>query len=288
MSVQPILSPLSASQYMACNSAINVIKNGTFEEIKNILKSGTVNFQEMEDGQTLLNLFCERSFLTVSDNNNILEIIEILSSKVDVNAKDKSDDTPLNKIISKEIVSVSLSKRIIKILLDKGAIIDESLGHCPLHPAALNGNWLALDTLLDHVDPNNCEYLNRAEDSAQPIFYTLVLCDQLYILEKLLEISPASVNILDNHGNTLLHKAILSGRIKIILILLNCDNIDLEVKDREGKTPFVIAALNQNTDIMAMLVEKGASRAIDPKVFDHITDEEADILRSFNITKKAD
>ncbi len=74
MSVQSISSPLNAGQYIACNSAIDVIKNRSFEEIRNSLKSGIANFQEMEDGQTLLNLFCDRKTVKCYGDRFLLEL----------------------------------------------------------------------------------------------------------------------------------------------------------------------------------------------------------------------
>lgn len=290
MSVRAISSSPNVGQYSACISTINVIKNGTFEEIRNLLKSGTANFQEMENGQTLLNLFCKRSLRSFSsaDRDIILEIVEILSSKLDVNAKDESEDTPLNKIIAKTEIRYSFITDIAKILLNNGAIIDERQCHCPIHFAARNANWQVLEKLLDYVDPNDCEFIDRMEDNAQTILHALISNDQLDLMKKFLEISSSSINIPDIHGNSPLHEAVNFKKIEAITILLNYDYLNVNVKDNECKTPFVIAVLNQDVDIMIMLTDRGASKEVDPRVFEHITDEEAQILNSITLTKKAD
>ncbi|XP_070608592.1 fibronectin type 3 and ankyrin repeat domains protein 1 [Erythrolamprus reginae] len=49
----------------------------------------------------------------------------------------------------------------------------------------------------------------------------------------------------------------LSGKTDVAIILINA-GADVNVKDKDGKTPLMVAALNNHEDLVALLLEKGA------------------------------
>ncbi|AGJ99263.1 Ankyrin repeat domain protein [Wolbachia endosymbiont of Drosophila simulans wNo] len=79
----------------------------------------------------------------------------------------------------------------------------------------------------------------------------------------------ASVNIKDNYGETPLHYAAKNGHIEIVKILLAVDGIDINVKDKDEKTPFDLA----KTEEIKALLKKAAEKTDDSSVS---TDSEGD------------
>jgi ankyrin repeat protein len=59
-------------------------------------------------------------------------------------------------------------------------------------------------------------------------------------------------------GKTLLRIAIKGGSSEVVKVLLKNDTSDIDLKDKNGFTPLMAAAVWQNYDIVKLLVENGA------------------------------
>ena len=60
-------------------------------------------------------------------------------------------------------------------------------------------------------------------------------------------------------GSTILHWAVYSGHNDLVKILVEKKRVNLNSKDKEGKTPLFLAAETENREVMLYLIDKGAN-----------------------------
>lgn len=85
-------------------------------------------------------------------------------------------------------------------------------------------------------------------------------------LMKLLMYSGVDLQKTDNFGSTPLHLACLSGNLMCVRLLCEKNNFDLEPKDKNQKTPLMLAQSHRHNDVVKMLytVIKRRSRWLPP------------------------
>ena len=67
-----------------------------------------------------------------------------------------------------------------------------------------------------------------------------------------------NIDVSNSHGQTALHRSIIKGCTEIVEILLNC-GANVNSKDKESKTPLMLAAQFNWIEITEMLLKKGAN-----------------------------
>lgn len=72
-------------------------------------------------------------------------------------------------------------------------------------------------------------------------------------LMRLLMYSGVHLQKTDNFGSTPLHLACLSGNLYCVRMLCEKNNVDLEPKDKNGKTPLMLAQSHRHADIVKLL-----------------------------------
>lgn len=72
-------------------------------------------------------------------------------------------------------------------------------------------------------------------------------------LMRLLMYSGVRLQKTDNFGSTPLHLACLSGNLYCVRMLCEKNNVDLEPKDKNGKTPLMLAQSHRHADIVKLL-----------------------------------
>jgi len=83
--------------------------------------------------------------------------------------------------------------------------------------------------------------------------------DKLWMI---LQKSPASINIADNLGTSLLHLAAEKGKANVVKVLLTA-KADPRVKDSRGLTPLHVAAEQGQAEIIRMLAAGAELNAVD-------------------------
>lgn len=85
-------------------------------------------------------------------------------------------------------------------------------------------------------------------------------------LMKLLMYSGVDLQKTDNFGSTPLHLACLSGNLMCVRLLCEKNNFDLEPKDKNQKTPLMLAQSHRHNDVVKLLytVIKKRSRWMPP------------------------
>ena len=156
------------------------------------------------------------------------------------------------------------SVKLLKSLLAKPALAADletldKKGRTPLHHACEKGQdetaalLMAKGARIDTFDNEGFTALHRAvESNYMPDFLTS--------FEKALG-SRADWNLTAKNGDTLLHAAIKNGQLPVAekLVALGAD---IMRKDAEGHTPLLVAAINNNEDILGALVKTLKEREI--------------------------
>ncbi|WP_039456707.1 ankyrin repeat domain-containing protein [Candidatus Jidaibacter acanthamoebae] len=66
----------------------------------------------------------------------------------------------------------------------------------------------------------------------------------------------------ETHGRTLLHVTIIRGHESISNLLINNDNAALNLQDNDGRSPLHLAAIYNRSEVVRLLLEKGANKEI--------------------------
>ena len=64
-------------------------------------------------------------------------------------------------------------------------------------------------------------------------------------------------SIRDHHGRNVLHKAVENGNMLLVKTLV-CAGVDINVKEKCGATPLMLAVINKNEEMCAYLLENFA------------------------------
>ncbi|KAL7791573.1 ankyrin repeat-containing domain protein [Trichoderma ceciliae] len=174
---------------------------------------------------------------------------------------------------------------IIRLLIEKGANIEAKDYHSrtPLCLAAMNGRGDAIELLLIYnanIEANDdtnktplilaakygkWEVLNllarNANLEAQDIRgYTpltwAVIKGHSRAIELLLQ-NNAKASYRDDCGRTLMHIAVKTGRLTVVLLLLRTDVVEVDERDSEGQTPLSYATKRNEESIVKALLDSG-------------------------------
>ena len=127
---------------------------------------------------------------------------------------------------------------------------NEEDGKTPLHIAAIRGDRLMLDYLIEHpyIDINA-----RDDNMTTPIYCAMV--NKQYDVVKLLLERGADFKIGDRHKKTILHLASEQGNKAIVKDLVEKYKDDIHATTDEDLTPLHFAAQNLQKDVVAFLLE---------------------------------
>ncbi len=233
--------------YYACKSKNNKILNFLLKTGKNIDL-----LHKYKNGQTLLHMICNNSFIF---DNNINENSEIIESFLDnildaniLNEKDSNGFTPLH-------LAIKNNNTYIILYLLKRKEIDLNIkgpdGSNLLNLAIMNNNFFAFKNLF------NIYHCTNNEINVDELFYNSCKTKNSWILKFL--VSKQKPNLLHKYENdqNLLH-IICSNKnmegpfnisfelIKSLLSNSNINILDINIPDKNGDTPLDLALQNNN------------------------------------------
>ena len=232
-----------------------VVARNNLELVKIFLKYGKefdkfIN-AKAKDGKTALHKV---------DVDGAAILSELLACKnIDVYARDKQGNTPLNGTIFKRMQQNT------QMLLDRYYQDGVSL---TAH-RNIAGNTL-LHQIADQVDRDVWEYVcaksvamevdsknGREEETALKILAGKPEQEAVEIAMGLLG-KGANINLVDKHQRSPLHEAAVSDNLDMLKMLLAQDKIELDLQDDKGNTALMDAAANNKYDAVRLLVEAKA------------------------------
>ncbi len=243
-----------------------------YDNAKALLKAGAKIDMQDERGRTALYI------TTVLKSYDTAQLL--LENGADVNLETKEGDVPLlNAVRNRDIKMVDL-------LLKYKANIDvtDAQHNTALHIAVMNADEEIIKALLDH----KCD-TNKADDlGLTPLDYakSLKLKKIVALLDtvtknakesdtareeknKIEEDSPQDEYIhteskhVEKYKQSTLHQAVVSQKIDAVKELLQ-GSVEIDLSDKLGRTPLHYAAFGGNTEIIELLLKKGANiNAID-------------------------
>jgi ankyrin repeat protein len=134
-------------------------------------------------------------------------------------------------------------------------ILENFLGHTPLHIAVKNGDIATVDSLTK----SNQIDVNKQDVSGQSPLHIAAQAGNAAAVQLLLD-SGASINQKDKHGWTALHFASDAGSTEVVKRLLERNGIEPEIAttsgNKRGFTPLFFAATGGHQPIVELLVER--------------------------------
>ncbi|KAI3705400.1 hypothetical protein L1987_75637 [Smallanthus sonchifolius] len=199
-----------------------------------------------------------------------VDVLRLLLLKgANVNMLTKDGNTALHLAVEEQ------RRDCCRLLLASAARLDIRNSHdydTPLHISARLGDGHMVKLLLQKGAYK--EIRNRSSKTAYDIaveqghtklFDALGLGDKLCIaarkgevraIRRVLE-SGAAVNVQDQHGWTILHRAAFKGRAEVVRFLIE-KGVDINTRDEDGYTALHCAVESGHVDVLELLVKKGA------------------------------
>ncbi|GAB4837326.1 hypothetical protein Ancab_039576 [Ancistrocladus abbreviatus] len=131
-------------------------------------------------------------------------------------------------------------------------------GRTPLSYAAYIGYLDGVDCILAKF-PNSA--FSCDEDGSYPV-HKASNKGHVEIIKRFLLLSPKTVDLLNGHGQNILHVAAMSGNTKMVSYLLKTQGIKklMDSRDRDGNTALHLATMNDHLDVVSCLEDAGKCR----------------------------
>jgi ankyrin repeat protein len=182
------------------------------------------------------------SFFEAIKKDDIITVKALVASGTDVNAKDKSGETPLH------IAAVRGYQEITSLLIAEGADVNcrNARKLTPLHAAAWSGHKETVALLID----NDANINAKDEDGVTPL-HVSALSGSIKTLVLLIN-NGAVINARSKYGMAPLHAAALAGQKKAVELLID-KGADVKAKNNEGVTPLQLASQKGHQSIVELL-----------------------------------
>lgn len=209
-----------------------------------------------------------RTALHLAASTGNLEVLKILLKKgATITAIDKQGQTALH------VACENGQYETAKFLIEQGSgkNIQDKLGNTPLILAAKNDHlkivkmlyYLKADTNLKNTQNKTAMDVSQGQSKAffkqpQPDYFQLLDIGMVNKVVEDIKNGICSIQITDEEGNTLLHKAATYGYTDLAQLLIDKD-LNINQARGNGSTPLMIAAHKNQVGVAKLLIEKGAN-----------------------------
>jgi ankyrin repeat protein len=226
---------------------IAAARTGNIEQIKQLLSKGVdINAPEPESGDTPL--------LAAIDKSQWAAAEFLLQQRPNLNIEDKNGNTPLYLAVSRGDEALALVNQ----LLDAGAQVDlgpmkgDNAGVTPLHIACATGANGCLETLLRR----GASATKQIPSGATPLHTAAIGGDKKTI--DLLCKAGGNVAALNQDKRTPLHNCGITGNAKAAAALIQ-QGAAVDGADAEGCTPLMRAVMKNQAEVAKVLLSNGAN-----------------------------
>ena len=192
--------------------------------------------------------FCGTALHSASYNGHLQVVLYLLRHGVDVNVRDSGKDTPFL------LASWQGHTDVAKCLLEHGADVElrDQYDNTPLILAANHGSLDTVQFLLEHnadVDSQNKEGQTSLHSSIQGLAFKV---DRPKIARLLLKYGANPNARTRRDLQTPLHLALINSNVLLLRVLLE-HGVDLDAKDKDGKTPLQLSLERGNEEVTQLL-----------------------------------
>jgi ankyrin repeat protein len=182
------------------------------------------------------------SFIKSIKKNDIITVKALIAAGADVNAKDKSGETPLH------IAAVRGYQEITSLLIAEGADVNARNGRelAPLHAAAWGDHKETVALLIAKGSDINA----IGENGVTPLHVSALSGSNVTMA--LLINNGADINARNKDGMTPLHAAVLTGQKEAVELLIE-KGADINAKNNEGLTALQMASQRGHQSIVELL-----------------------------------
>ncbi|KAK1548748.1 hypothetical protein Q3G72_029837 [Acer saccharum] len=185
-----------------------------------------------------------------SDNNDLLRyILETLSQEDGDSVECPEGKSPVHVAIQrKNLAALKIIKEHKVVLLN----VRDEKGNTPLHCASSLG-YFEVVCYLEEI--NSDQAFERNEEGFYPLH---LACENghVRVVQELLRKWPDPTESIGDNGQSILHVAAKNGKDELVRFLLKRDGIDnlINEMDKDGNTPFHLAALHHRSVVVASLL----------------------------------
>ena len=225
-------------------------KNFTIEKANNVLDiinyfSDKIDIKSVEGYEEIIEAIFKKS--VSKRNSNILK--NVLKKVNDLESKDKNGRTALTLAAENRYVEI------LKILIEKGADVNakNEYGETAMIEAAKNGNLEIVKMLIE----KGADINTKDKNEYTALMRASYLGKNTEIVKVLIE-AGADVKSVNKDGETALMKAASYWRSEEKVRILIKAGADVKAKDKYGKTALMRASYSGNIEIVKMLIEARA------------------------------
>lgn len=237
LNIPPLLTEENQQRYLG-QAFLTNIYHSKVEAVRSYIKSGVNLNYPLHDGTTPLIAACGEGLTAI--------VAELLAHGIDINQSDNDGITPLLE------ACVNGNTMIVKKLLEAGADPNKPAnnGDIPLLEAYINGDKTIIKKLLEA----GADLSKADERGLTPLMFACT-SDNFTLVKNLLHYG-ADPKKCENNGFNALHIACQEDNPDIVNILL--EKLDINSITANGSTPFYQACQCGHTDIITILVNRGA------------------------------
>ncbi|XP_067668072.1 serine/threonine-protein phosphatase 6 regulatory ankyrin repeat subunit A-like [Haliotis asinina] len=217
------------------------------EKVLDLLVSRGCNLMVVDDrGRNILHAAC------LSDNTDIVD--DLLSRGItDIESKDRMARTPVMYAAQKG------NRKVVDLLVSKGCnlSVPDDRGRNIIHTVCLSDNTDIVEDLLCRgiADTESTDGMGRT-----PVMYAAAEGNGKVV--DLLVSKGCNLSAVDDLGRNIIHAACLAESVDIVQDLLSHGIVEIESKDRMGRTPVMYAAEQGNKKVLDLLVSRGCNLSV--------------------------
>lgn len=241
----------SEEKLIATNHLVKVVERGDLDGIKSSLNQGADINKKMFCGWSLFVYAANRKYDVYGKNIEIAKYL--IEHGADVNLKDDDGVYPLIHMINWDYFDL------VKILVEKGAKIEENVMDTALHLAAQNGNFDMFSYLVEKGGNVRKKGMHLFIAVATVLgFRQEVSPSRLKIIDYLIE-KGVDINEKNDQGWTALSQTTAAAKCSCQLAkYLIARGAKVDERNNEGRTPLMMAVTAICFEMVECLVENGA------------------------------